>query len=75
MEHLFQWCMAHQALCGIGATLVSFVIGWALPNDKIAKAGFFVSQFIRRAFGAKLEEKIENVVDAFDKGMKGDNPK
>ena len=75
MEHLFQWLMAHQALCGIAATLVSFIIGWALPSDKLMKVGFFVSQFIRKTFGAKLEEKIEDVVDAFDKGMKGDNPK
>lgn len=73
MEQIYQWCMAHQAIMAIAASLLTFAIGWALPNDRIMKAGFFVSQFIRRVAGKKLEEKIEQAVDSFDKGMKGDS--
>ena len=73
ISHLWQWIAANQAICGIIGGLLTFLIGWALPNDKIQMAGFTVSQFIRRAFGTKLEEKVESAVDNFDKGMKGDN--
>jgi hypothetical protein len=44
-----------------------------IPNTIFVKGGFFVSQFIRRVGGKKLEEKIEAVVDGFEKGLKSDN--
>jgi hypothetical protein len=61
--------MNHQALIGI----VSSVVCLMIPNTIFVKGGFFVSQFLRRVGGKKLEEKIEAVVDGFEKGLKSDN--
>jgi hypothetical protein len=73
MNAIYQWCMNHQAILALAIPVLTFIVGWALPNDKAKKIGFTISQFIRRCFGAKLEEKIEDIVDGIDEGMKSDN--
>jgi hypothetical protein len=65
--------MSHQAIIGIAIPIITFLVGWILPNDKAVKIGFNISQFVRRCFGAKLEEKIEDIVDGIDKGMHSDD--
>lgn len=74
MDAFYQWCMQHQtAIALFGVPIATFIIGWALPNDKAKQLGFNISQFIRRCFGAKLEEKLEDIVDGVSQGMKSDN--
>jgi hypothetical protein len=75
MESIYNWAQAHQALVGVGSTLFVLIIGAIATRDKMMKIGFMLSQFLRRTFGAKVEEKIEDIIDALDKGMESDNPK
>lgn len=75
MEHLYQWVLAHQAICWGASTVITLVIGWALPNDKLLKIGFTLSQFIRRFGGEKLEKKIQEDIKIIEQGMESDDKK
>lgn len=57
----------------IGSNLIIFLIGWTLPEAKVRLFAKNVSKFIRIRFGKKFEDKIENVVSAFNEGLKSDN--
>jgi hypothetical protein len=70
-----QWIVHHQLLVNSAVGLFLFIIGWALPNDKITAAGVTFSAFVRRLFGKKLDEKIESVGQTFIDGMKKDDDK
>jgi hypothetical protein len=67
-----QWIHQHQMIVNIVATLVVFILGWSLPNDKVMAAGMLFSSFLRKIGGKKLEEKIENIEQAFVDGQKKD---
>jgi hypothetical protein len=66
---IYAWCMDHQLIVGI----VSSIFCLAVPNTIFVKAGFFISQFVRKVGGRKVEEKLEAIVDGLEQGMKGDN--
>lgn len=74
MSLFFEWCSKNQTAVEALILVVTFIIGWALPNDKVTKFGFVVSQWIRKIAGDKFEKKVEDIVDKFDQGMKSDNP-
>ena len=75
MEAIYLWCQAHQAAVFVAAPIVAFLIGYVLPNDAAVRLGFNISQFIRRCFGATLENKVEEIVDSIDRGMHSDDKK
>ncbi len=69
MDTVYQWLMAHQLL----VTIVSSIICLAIPNTVFVKTGFFISQFVRKVAGKKLEEKVEKIVDGFEEGLHSDD--
>jgi hypothetical protein len=73
MEHVFQWVAANPILAGAIGSILALILGAIAKPEIMQKAGFTVSQFIRKLGGAKLEEKVDDIVDNFDKGMKSDN--
>lgn len=76
MEDLYNWFMAHKAITTLISISLPFLIGLVVPQPKIIRECFFnVSQFIRRVFGAKVEEKVEEVVQAINDGLHADNKK
>jgi len=68
---IYTWCMEHQLYVGICVSVFCL----AVPNTIFVKAGFFLSQFVRRVGGKRAEEKIEAIVDGFEQGLKSDDPK
>jgi uncharacterized membrane protein len=74
MEQIFIWAHAHQAITG----LISFVLAIglvAVPNDVVIKAGFTVSQMVRKLLGEKVEKAIQEKAKAFEQGMESDDKK
>lgn len=71
MEHLYQWAQSHTLYMSLISVAVAFVLGLGVRKAK--KVGFAISQFVRHFFGAKVEAKLEELVDGIDEGMHSDN--
>ena len=71
MEQVYNWVQANPVIIAV----ISSVICLALPNTVLVKAGFIVSQFVRRFLGKEVEKKLENIVDGFEQGLKSDDTK
>lgn len=72
MEQYYNWCMAHQMLCGVAGFVIVFLLG-LIKLDKVKMFAFTLSQLIRKTLGRKVEQKVEEIVDAVDEGLKSDN--
>jgi hypothetical protein len=74
MEQAYNFLIAHPMYCTIGGLVIAFLLG-LVKLDKVKMFAFTCSQFIRKTFGRKVEQKIEDIVDAINEGLKSDNEK
>jgi hypothetical protein len=72
MEQYFNWCIAHPGTCTVAGVVLSIVLG-LVNKDKIKMVGFTISQLIRKTLGRKVEEKVEDIVEAISDGLQSDN--
>jgi hypothetical protein len=72
MDQFYNWCIAHPLYCTIAGIVLSIILGM-INLDKVKFIGFTLSQLIRKTLGKKVEQKVEDIVDAIDKGMHCDD--
>ena len=72
MDQLYTWCIAHPLYCTITGIILSIFLS-LINLDKVKIFAFTISQLIRKILGRKVEDKIENIVDAFNAGLHSDN--
>ena len=71
MNEIYAWVEVHNYI----TALVVGIVCLALPNTLFVKAGTVFSAMVRKIGGKKLEEKVENLIDGFEQGMKQDADK
>ena len=73
MEGLFKWAAENAVLCSLVGVVLAFILG--ASKSKVKMFGFMASQWVRRLFGKKLEQALEDTVDSIAEGLKSDNDK
>jgi hypothetical protein len=71
MEGLFKWAAENAVLCSLIGVVLAFILG--ASKSKVKMFGFMASQWVRKLFGKKLEQALEDTVDAIADGLKSDN--
>jgi len=73
MDQLFKWAAENAVICSLIGVVLAFILG--ANKNKVKMLGFTISQYVRKLFGRKLEQALENTIDAISEGLKSDNDK
>jgi hypothetical protein len=73
MDQLFKWAAENAVLFSLIGVVLAFILG--ANKNKVKMFGFTISQYVRKLFGRKLEQALENTIDAISEGLKSDNDK